>query len=128
MLSWMVTQWSFLETSTFPKLTGTHYLETLKRMLCFVRFFVNYLDQLVIEPIHCQGNTLDPILTNCLRIVHNINVTIHKKSCIPIDHFLISSSIQMPVLPASRPMSCFVDNFFKANFNQMTDYLLDCNF
>ena len=51
-----------------------------------------------------------------------------KQRCIPTDHFIISFSIQTPVLPSSILKSHFVYNFSKADFNLMADYLLDCNF
>ena len=111
----------------FPKISWHTLSGDSAAAALFCEFvFDNDLDQLVTEPTHCQGSTLDLILTNCSRIVHDVKA--HKKSCIPTDHFIISFSIQTPVLPSSRSKSRFVYNFSKANFNLMADYLLYCNF
>ena len=86
----------------------------------------NNLDQLVNEPTHHQGNTLDLVLTNCSRILHN--VTIYTNTRIPTDHFVVSFSIQVPKLSNSISKSRLVYNFRKANYTQMVDFLCDCNF
>ena len=111
----------------FPKINWHTLSGDSAASALFCEFvFDNDLDQLVTESTHCQGNTLDLILTNCSRIVHDVKA--HKKRCIPTDHFIISFSIQTPVLPSSSLKSRFVYNFSKADFNLMADYLLDCNF
>ena len=97
-------------------------------LLLFCEFvFENNLDQLVIEPTHHKGNILDLILTNCSKIVHDVKV--HSNiSCIPTDHFIISSSLKVPNIPLSKTKSQFVYNYRQADFIQLADYLLNCNF
>ena len=88
----------------FPKINWHKLSGDSAAAALFCEFvFDNDLDQLVTEPTHYQGNTLDFILPNCSRIVHDVKA--HKKSCIPTDHFIISFSIQTPVLPSSRSKS-----------------------
>ncbi len=111
----------------FPKINWHTLTGDSETSALFCEFvFDNDLDHLVTEPTHRQGNTLDLMLTNCSNIVHDVQV--HTKSCIPTDPFIISSSIQTPVLPTRRSKSRFIYNFRKADLNQMADFLLDCNF
>ena len=88
--------------------------------------FDNLLDQLITEPTHRQGNTLDIILTNCPSIVCDVKVLINNP--IPSDHFVISFCLQATVLPTSRSNPRFVYNYRQADFNRLVDYILDCNF
>ena len=53
---------------------------------------INFISQLVNEPTHCKGNTLDLILTNVPHRVQNIQVQ-SLGSHLQSDHFLISASI-----------------------------------
>ena len=81
----------------------------------------------VLIDTHHKGNILDLILTNCSKIVHDVKV--HSNiSCIPTDHFIISSSLKVPNIPLSKTKSQFVYNYRQADFIQLADYLLNCNF
>ena len=84
-------------------------------------------DQLVTEPTHYKGNILDLILTNCPRIVHDVTVGLSNSS-ISTNHYIISCSLQAPVLPPGRPKPRNVYNFRKADFGQLVDFFLEYNF
>ena len=59
--------------------------------------------QLISEPTHCQGNTLDLILTNSPHRLQNIQVHSPEAS-LQSDHFLITTSI---LSSPSRPHATF---------------------
>ena len=88
---------------------------------CDLLFQLN-LFQLVDEPTHNQGNTLDLIITNNEDIVYNISIHPHYQP-ISSDHFIVTLSIKSHAdhIPSHTPPVIF--DYSKANYPGLINYL-----
>ena len=89
------------------------------------RIFSLNLEQLVNNPTHIRGNTLDLVLSNFPDLISDL--TVDTRTCESIsDHYLINFHLSTHIPHANTPPRSFL-NYSKANFDGLQSYLLKVN-
>ena len=91
---------------------------------CDLVFDLN-LTQLMDSPSHISGNILDLLLTNNEDLIQNITVHPYEASPIPTDHLMIGFQLSLGTCLSNKPHSHFVYDYSKADFEGMTNYILN---
>ena len=94
-------------------------------------FFDCNLFQLVSQPTHVAGNTLDLVLTTELAVIDALRVHFASDCPLSLDHFMLSFGLQgeaslLQYSPCATHAVVF--NYSKANWGGLCNYLLDQDF
>ena len=104
----------------WPSLSGSSFLSNL---FCDFVFDTN-LTQLISGPTHVKGNTLDILLTNNECLVTQVSV-LNSPSFLLSDHYQICFHIDNYSSSPKQYKSKLVFNFSNADFDGLSDFLLD---
>ena len=105
----------------WSSLSGT---QSQSNLICDFVFNSN-LTQLVEEPTHTRGNTLDIVLTN-IDFIYNLQV--HKsQSTLSSDHYPITFEIGLSRQSDSKRKHQYVYDYSKADMEGLSEFLLNCN-
>lgn len=101
-----------------------HSLASAK--FCDIIFNLN-LSQLITEPTHIAGNTLDLILTNIPH--HIVNITVHSETplMIPSDHYIITFDVHTSNEETHNRATTSFD-FTKGDYNSLCHFLSNSDF
>ena len=88
--------------------------------------FQTGLTQLIDQPTHIHGNTLDLLLTN---LDDNIShLLINSDQLLPSDHYCITFSLSISTTTSLKPTSYFTFNYSKGDYHGLCEYLLHFDF
>ena len=107
----------------WASLTGSSLFSNL---LCDWVFSKNIV-QLVSDPTHCKGNSLDLLLSSSQDRIHSVH-TDQSSYLSASDHFLVSASITTHDHPLRERIVPRVFNFPLAHFTDMDSYFLEIDF